>query len=350
MYVSIYVLWKQVLRIKTCLFMLFLLNILLPITAITPWTWLYKKKFISKNIAHNGIALTRTQTPLFNQLIVSFNADIPDDGKLIFSGRVHYHDTDTWSLWHNMIEYSRMGCKTLYGKHDDGLTYSYVRLELPQKRYADGFQIKVEAEHNAPLSAVKMLTVSISNLSQFENERAASYKLEESVYIHEVPAWSQMTLDHPDSRVLCSPTALCAQASFISQKLFNPLDFAHGVYDYGLKVYGSWPCNTAYAFNATQGEHFFHVQRLHDFHELLSLLRKDIPVVVSVRGSLPGAPKSYPGGHLIIIVGYDAKKQLVLCHDSAVIPELHGSLLKKYPLSAFLSAWENSQRLSYITS
>lgn len=316
--------------------------------AVTPWTWLYKKKFTTKSLKTSDVAFSRIHTPFFNQLIFSFNAFTPESGKYIFSVRVHYSDTDMWSDWHRMIEYGQFGCKTLSGTHADGLTYSYVRLELPKKRYADGFQIKVTAEDGASLSQVKMLAVSISDLALFEHERASQYRATSSIQLDGVPAWSQMILDHPDARVLCSPTALCAQVSYLMGKEFDPLDFADGVYDHGLRVYGSWPCNTVYAFNATHGSIFFHVQRLPDFNALLEYLRKDTPIVVSVRGSLLGAPKSYPGGHLLIVVGYDAQQQRVVCHDSAVIPAVHGSILKKYPLADFLQAWENSQRLSYI--
>lgn len=318
------------------------------IDAVIPWTWCYTKKNTSKMIAQPGVGFTRMKTPHFNQLVFSWNAFMPEQGDFTFLVRVHYADINKWSEWHRMAEWGEHGCKTFSGKHADGLKYAHVRLELPKNRYANGFQIKVISKNGAPLSLIKMLSVSISNITLFEHEQASAYHNHGSIHIDGVPAWSQMILDHPDARVLCSPTAMCVQASYLAGIEFDPLDFAQGVYDNGLKVYGSWPCNTAYAFHATDGAIFFHVQRLSDFNELLSYLKKDIPVVVSVRGSLPGAPKAYPGGHLLTVVGYDAKKQRVLCHDSAVIPEIHGSILKGYPLSAFLEAWENSHRLSYL--
>jgi len=68
--------------------------------------------------------------------------------------------------------------------------------------------------------------------------------------------------------------------------------------------------------------------------------------VISVRGTLPGAVKEFPGGHLIVIVGWDKQNQMVLCHDPAFCP---ASLVPHaYPLKSLLQAWENSYRTAYL--
>jgi hypothetical protein len=59
-----------------------------------------------------------------------------------------------------------------------------------------------------------------------------------------------------------------------------------------------------------------------------------------------GAPKAYPAGHLLIVIGYDQKNRTVICHDPA--EHSHARTLKKYKLNEFLAAWENSQRLAYV--
>jgi hypothetical protein len=133
-----------------------------------------------------------------------------------------------------------------------------------------------------------------------------------------------------------------------------------GVYDKGLEVYGSWPCNAAHAFNVLDGRINFYVDRLHSFKDLYDILALGTPVVASICGVLEGAPKTNFDGHLILIVGYDAQTRTVLCHDPAVgyglrvsagahlnkIPEPK-NVLMCYPLENFLRVWEARNRLVY---
>ena len=78
---------------------------------------------------------------------------------------------------------------------------------------------------------------------------------------------------------------------------------------------------------------------------IIGQLAQGIPVTVSVRGTLDGAPKAYDNGHLLVIVGWNAKKKAVICHDPAF--DNHQYVLKQYPVQSFIRAWENSRRLAY---
>lgn len=316
--------------------------------AVQPWTWCYKKKFMTTSLEQGDQAFVKKKTPHFTQLIFSWNALLLHQGSLQFWVRVHYADTQSWSEWHRMAEWNQRGGKTFYGKHNDGLEYCYVRLEVPKGREANGFHIKVTKQSAASFDALKLITVSISNMKNFEAEHAAAYDHLPSVHIEGVPEWSQMLIDHPRAPSICSPTSLCMLAGYVSDnENLHPYDFANGVFDQGLKVYGSWLCNVAYAYHATDGTILYHVQRLHDFAALYHYLERGMPVVVSVRGVLPGAPKTYYDGHLMTIIGYDAnygKHGAVICHD----PRRLNGVEAYYPLVNFLQAWENSHRLAYI--
>ena len=79
---------------------------------------------------------------------------------------------------------------------------------------------------------------------------------------------------------------------------------------------------------------------------MYTLLQRGIPVVVSVRGPLQGAPRPYAGGHLLVVVGWDAEKQQVLCHDPAFASD--AKTAKGYNIKDFLEAWERSTRLIYL--
>jgi hypothetical protein len=113
-------------------------------------------------------------------------------------------------------------------------------------------------------------------------------------------------------------------------------------------VYGSWPFNVSHLFEVLNGFAYAWVQRFDSFTDLHKQLLQNIPVVVSVRGALPGALKSFPHGHLLVVVGFDARTNEVICHDPACYT-VH-QVEKKYSLSHFIAAWENSRRLGYCIS
>ena len=131
---------------------------------------------------------------------------------------------------------------------------------------------------------------------------------------------------------------------YLTGRHIDALEFAQGVYDDGLKAYGSWPFNVAHAFEYAD-THFF-VRRFNSFAELHQQLTFGVPVIVSVRGDLPGALKPFPHGHLMVVVGWDGKTQEVVCHDPA--RQEDKSVLQKYSIKHFLTAWERSHRLSYV--
>jgi hypothetical protein len=135
--------------------------------------------------------------------------------------------------------------------------------------------------------------------------------------------------------------------SYLLKKQIDAVSFANNVYDSGLCAYGSWPYNIAHAYECCQGNYLFSVTRLHSFKQLHDYLKKNIPVVVSVRGNIRGAPQEYVHGHLLVVVGWDQKNRKVICHDPAFATNEQTRVA--YDAASFLAAWERSRRLSYIT-
>ena len=117
------------------------------------------------------------------------------------------------------------------------------------------------------------------------------------------------------------------------------------MFDQGLDSYGSWPFNMVHAFELCQGAYWWRVIRMNSFKQLYALLHHNYPVAVSVRGALPGAPKAYNDGHLMVVIGYDASTQSIICYDPACAYDR--TSVRKYPLADFLRAWEKSHRLAY---
>lgn len=342
---------RNSMRTKLIILMVFLASQHEILSALAPWTYCVKKKFthdVPESVLNYNYML-QAHDPIqeFSQLVCSWNALRPARGYFRFWCRAHTTSTNTWLPWHQMYEWGNGVQQSFIDKKSGASHYIHVRLEMLHKNFADGFQIRVEPVDGADLSCIKMIAVALSDFTRFEAEHVGpKHAALRTIHIAQVPRFSQMILAHPQAEVLCSPTSLCMLTSFLKKKNCDAVTFADNVYDNGLKAYGSWPFNIAHAFEHLQGTVYCTVERLHDFGALHAHLCNNIPVVVSVRGYLKGAPKAYPGGHLLVVVGYDRKNKKVLCHDPAA--PVNSKVLKRYDLKNFLPAWERSHRLAYV--
>ena len=159
-----------------------------------------------------------------------------------------------------------------------------------------------------------------------------------------VPPISQMLLAHPRARHLCSPTSTSAVVNYLKGTSIKPIPFSSHVHDNVHDIYGNWVLNTAHAAALLGKPWHCWVQRLYGFDELYEQLKKGIPVVVSIKGPLEGAPLPYEEGHLIVVKGYDASKKHVLCMDPAY--PTHAETSAAYPYESFMDAW-GRRRLAY---
>lgn len=315
------------------------------------WSWLhtintdnYMKSYENENVWQ----WTKAKLPQFSQLIFSFNAMRPTHGYLSFWIQVRDSLTKKWYNWHEAFQWGNKIQKSL-DSQTKGTNYHYVRLEIPKNRLADGFRIQVKAHKGANIKNLKKISVNTTDHQKFNSEIGDSkLKNLSSVFIRSVPRRSQMILNHDDYASLCSPTSLTMLLNYLLKKDLDPCRVANGVYDYGLKVYGSWPFNISHAFELSDGKYYFHVEKLNSFKDLHSYLLKDIPVVVSIRGRIKGGAKPYPNGHLLVVIGYNKKHKKVLCHDPAF--GSNKETFVAYNLNDFLAAWERSFRLAYIAN
>ncbi len=312
------------------------------------WTGHFQKIFRHPEPTKRLITISSSKEPWhvphFRQLICSWNAHRPRRGHLRFFARVRNKATSQWLSWHKIAEWGSHTQKS-FSNAAKGSSHHFVRLELDQDLLADAFEIKVHASHGAHLKDMAMVSVTVARPESMAPESATHFKKLPSVLIH-CPAISQFLVDHPDAHRICSPVSSTMLVSYLTGKRINPISFAEKSYDHGLKVYGNWAFNAAHAFEQVQGSHYIAVARLGSWSDLHALLQKKIPIVVSIRGELAGAPKPYPEGHLLLVIGYNNRTQEVICHDPAQ-PE--AALVKTaYALEPFLRAWERSHRLAYI--
>jgi hypothetical protein len=337
-----------------------LVQVVLYVSYASGWTWTYNKDLVQE-FAHKHTHyrtrqwcwIQRTQN-YFSELIFSWNALRPIRGYYSFWIRVRERNTKQWYAWHEMARWGtdaqgNILQKSFTSKHRLGTHYAHVRLEMPKSRVADAFEVKIKAHSHACLANIRGIAVNTYDFSKFVSERipACYTRLRKlaSVYLAQVPRKSQMNLKHPQYRSLCSPTSVSILLSYLLDKTIDACAVARGVFDQGLKIYGSWPFNIAHAFEVAQGSIFFQVERLHSFKTLHSLLCQGIPVIVSVRGALKGAPLHYEQGHLLVVVGWNQRFGKVLCHDPSFKSD-HATAVA-YDLDEFLAAWERSKRLAY---
>lgn len=311
-----------------------------------PWTWTTSKVF-NHTLKHKQqffpLHFKKDPAPSFTQLVCSWNALRPQYGFYRFLVRVRYADTQKWSRWYRMMDWGKDIARS-YMQKDDFSSYHHVRLEIDPRHLANAYEVKIESHDRAQLNLVKMVSVCVSNFTDFVAEKPNTFSDLQSVMVSGVPQLSQMVLDHPKKEALCSPTSCSMLLSYILKRKIDPTWFCQKAFDQGLEAYGSWPFNTAAAFELLHNK-FIRVERLASFRDLHALLKRKIPVIVSVRGWIKGAPQEYQNGHLIVVRGFDTTKKKVLCIDPA-FPD-NKSTAASYDLSSFLLAWERSKRLAY---
>jgi hypothetical protein len=318
--------------------------------SVEGWASVYHKKIspqeVEQAVAANAITFARHDTPLFSQLLCSWNALRPSKGHLVFYVQARNAHTKKWGTWHRMMEWGNNAQRSHTTKSDGFTKYVHVRLETELLQLADAFCVKVIGAKGASLDGLKALAVTVVNMREFKPEEiTAELKSLTSVHLKQVPKISQMALDHPENNRICSPVSCTMLMQYLTGMSINPALFARYAYDKGLNAYGSWPFNMAHAFEYSKGKNWLYNTRLNSFKQIHKQLMRGLPVVVSVRGNLPGAPKPFPFGHLLVVTGWDKTTQEVLCHDPSV--EDHQSVLKRYKLSDFLASWERSHRLTY---
>lgn len=313
-----------------------------------PWTWQYR--FVAptlqrdEDVEEKALLFVKTDLPLFTQLLFSWNALRPNRGYYSFYIQVHSKKKNAWGSWHKMADWGS-GIQRSYESLSDGICrYVYVRLEVDPGDKADGFRIKAVA-HNTAITGLRSILVNISDHTKFFTEHVPK-NLYNSVLLEGVSQKSQLVLEHEKNRMMCSPTSCSMLHEYLTRQSNDPLSFAQQAYDNGLRVYGSWPFNMAHAYELGDGKHFFYTTRLASFKALHDILTQGIPVPVSVRGAIVGAPKEYNNGHLLLVIGYNAQTHCVVCHDPAALS--NAETLKEYSIDSFIKAWDRSKRLAYI--
>jgi len=298
---------------------------------------------------HYAITFDRVLPMPASQLIFSWNAYRPARGYFIFYVQVRTQGARRWSEWYKLALWGAGEQRSFEQLFSDDPSFCYVRFEMPSGTLAHECRVKIEAHAGAKLTDIARVMISAADYQKFSSEVGkGKFFSFPSLIIDKVPQFSQMEIDHADRDRMCSPTSLSMVLSYLLKRPIDPYTFARGVFDGGLKSYGSWPFNTAHAFERVDGRYYFAVARLNSFAHLYGFLRNRLPVVVSVRGALRGMPagRTYADGHLLVVVGWDESHKRVLVHDPAFVSR--HEVAHSYAIDDFLAAWERSYRLAYV--
>jgi len=306
------------------------------------------------HIAYINAAMFHQQSPIkqewkeenldgFDELMISWNTSRPPEGKFDFYVSVKINE---WSPWLLYASWGSNGQSSFLNTIQGSSVRVYQdALEVLDGKKATGFQVKIVAEGSAHVDKIHGLHVYTNGDQPKELQTSSCLK---SVYL-KVPGLSQITVDHPRPRDLCSPVSTTAVIRYLlNDNTINPSRFAQNVWDNGFDIFGNWVFNTAQASVHLGDQWNCWVEKLHGFNDVYHYLEKGTPVVVSVRGPLQGSALPYAKGHLLAIIGYDPSNQKVICMDPAFPKDSDTHVT--YDLSDFIQAWNRRGKVAYIFS
>lgn len=298
----------------------------------------------NQNITNDSYCWIERNVSPFEELLISWNATRPDCG--------HYSiyisiNTGRWSPW---LLYAQWGSSFQKGNISSQKKAS-VRVyqdavETLKEKTGKGFKIKVTAENGANISSLKSIHVCATNFNK-ENSSPKTFKADTS-YLLDVDGLSQMALIDERRNRLCSPTSTTAVIRFLKKETtLDPIQFAENVWDASFDIFGTWVFNVAEAYNQINNQSYScWVERLDSFQNILDSLKEGFPVVISVRGPLPNSAQAYKSGHLLVVIGFDAKTKEVICMDPAF--DTDNQTRVRYPLEDLTKAWKRRKNVSYI--
>lgn len=279
--------------------------------------------------------------PPFDELMISWNSYRPIEGKFLFYVSVKLKQ---WSPWLLYASWGSDGQSSFQSTLEEApvRVYQDVLAVLDGKK-ATAFQIKIVSE-GPSIDNIHGLHV-YTNSDKADEWQGPNLVLN-SIDL-QVPGLSQMTLDHKRHGDLCSPASTTAVVRYLSSDYtIDPVNFALKAWDSGFDLFGNWVLNVAQGAVHLGKKWDAWVDRFNSFNDIYKFLELGTPVVVSVRGPLPGSAQPYAHGHLIAVTGYDACNQKVICMDPAFLTDDETRV--SYAFADFVQAWSRRGNIAYV--
>lgn len=294
---------------------------------------------INENVLHHEVRTLESTyywnietTVPFKELIISFNAERPSSGYYEIAVRMDNGEWMTYLNWSSDEQRS-------YCHQTDSVQIDQDIISTQHAGHHQ-FDVRVEAKEGADLRGFYAL-----HASTFKGFRMQKPVNSKSIQLS-VEGLSQLCLEDKYAKRICAATSTTAVMRYLVNTKMDPVSFAVGAYDHSFDVFGNWVFNVARANEILGSSWRSWVQRLESFDGVLEQLEFEIPVVVSVKGVLPGSFLPYEKGHLIAVIGYDSEVEEVICMDPAY--ESDSQTIVRYPLAAFLEVWAARKGLAFI--
>jgi hypothetical protein len=281
----------------------------------------------------------------FNEVIVSWNAELQNDSYLDVEARAVNADTTTkyytMGLWSMNPDRHPRQSQTGQKDADGDVSTDTLILNRPANR----LQLRITLGNcgGSARSVLKFFAVSLSNtnisLPELPARREAWGKV--------IPVAERSQMVYPNGKTLCSPTTVSMIMSYWAQSLKRPEldrpvpDIVDAIYDSEWHGAGNWPFNMAYA-GSFPGMRAY-VARLSDVSELEAWIAQNLPVGLSLdydrlRGKGPG-----PNGHLVVLVGFTKDSDPII-ND----PGTSEHVRKTFPRKNLIEAWACSRNTVYL--
>jgi hypothetical protein len=275
----------------------------------------------------------KNKTIPFDEIIISWNCIRPVSPIKIYLSVF----TDQWSNWILYAEWGK-GIQKMNKLQLDGFSLEEDILRITKDK-ATGYKIKIVSESK---SKVDGIFVNLKNSTESAFEDLSHSK---SILLEVKHPRSQWQEKHSDCSKICSPTCLAVAIEMLDPNLrLSGSELAGCVKDQNSNIYGNWCLNVAECYTRLKHDYWVYVKRSKGIDDLIPNLLNSIPSIVSIQGTLDGAAKPHPGGHLVLIRGVNDK--YVYCMDPAF--QENNETLRAYSREEFLKVWgQNRGFLTY---
>jgi hypothetical protein len=324
-------------------------------------------KYMSEGVYTSEVIYTAP----FEYMVLSWNVDAPEgtsvkiEAKALSSNYGNPTWTD-WLSWGTWATYQGRASLTR-ANATDSRNLAYVNTDVltirgtAQTASAVRYRLTLKTEDPKKTPVVRLVAGTLRNTLAGQaipsvypvNDKTPD--LTNLVKEIDVPTYSQYIRDPEIANSICSPTSMTMILNYHGVKLL-PEEAAWGVFDDVYDGFGVWPFNTAYASSFGFDSYVRYCESIND---LKREVYNGYPAAVSVKyrnsetvnKSYPvvhGAPISYTGGHLIVVVGFTFEngKEYVIVNDSAAASD--EEVRRKYLVNEFFAAWSTSGRIAYI--
>jgi hypothetical protein len=255
----------------------------------------------------------------FNDLLPSWNVDVPPGGAFTAEIRVGRREGDFWTPFYFLGTWGRP--EPFAGKHlrDENGFVNLDYFQSARKYDRLQYRFRLEAGQGGGWPVVRWVALAYSNTL---NDEALARRFRKAVDPGPADKWtrrlpvpfrSQWWESERIRNKICSPTSVSMVLEYRGVK--RPTEVvADLMYDPAYKLYGNWwrAVQAAYTCGVPG-----HVERFGDWNAVKRHIAAGQPVIASIRvkkGEMSHKPERQSNGHLIVIVGF-AENGDVLVND-----------------------------------